>query len=64
MLKLELTDGHTTVIAMEYCPIKCLSTKLYPGTKILIKGELLFNLWMISKKCNNCFALPQVRCAA
>lgn len=40
MLKLELTDGHDTVIAMEHCPISCLSTKLYPGTKILIKGNL------------------------
>lgn len=41
MLKLELTDGHNTVIAMEHCSISSLSTKLYPGTKIFIKGELL-----------------------
>lgn len=43
MLKLELTDGHDTVIAMEHCPIPCLTTKLYPGTKILIKGNFLVN---------------------
>lgn len=39
MLKLELTDGHGTVIAMECSPIPCLNTKLVPGTKILIKGK-------------------------
>jgi RecQ-mediated genome instability protein 1 len=40
MLKLELTDGLTTVLAMEYQPIKVLSTKLTPGVKIAVKGPL------------------------
>ncbi|XP_037033650.1 recQ-mediated genome instability protein 1-like [Bradysia coprophila] len=39
-LKLELTDGHTTVTAMEHCPIPCLNTKMVPGIKILIKGSM------------------------
>lgn len=43
MLKLELTDGHSTVIAMECSPITCLNTKLLPGTKISIKGENIVN---------------------
>lgn len=38
MLKLELTDGHGSVIAMERNPIPCLNTKLSPGIKILLKG--------------------------
>lgn len=37
-MRLELTDGHRTVPAMEYRPISCLSTKLMPGTKLLIMG--------------------------
>lgn len=39
-LKLELTDGSKTVHAMEYKPIPCLSTKLAPGTKILLIGPI------------------------
>ncbi|XP_033125108.1 recQ-mediated genome instability protein 1-like, partial [Anneissia japonica] len=33
MLMLCLTDGHQSVQAMEYKPIRCLSTNLPPGTK-------------------------------
>ncbi|KAJ6645584.1 RecQ-mediated genome instability protein 1, partial [Pseudolycoriella hygida] len=40
MLKLELTDGYATVIAMEHSPISSLSSKLCPGTKILLKGPI------------------------
>jgi RecQ mediated genome instability protein len=38
--KLELTDGHKTIVAMEYKPIACLTTKLSPGVKILITGPV------------------------
>lgn len=40
VLRLELTDGHRTITAMEYRPISCLNTKLLPGTKLLIMGPL------------------------
>jgi hypothetical protein len=40
MFKLELTDGHTTISAMEYQPIKVLNSKLTPGTKILLTGPM------------------------
>lgn len=40
MLKLELTDGKKTVIALEYSPIACLNTKLVPGSKILLTGPI------------------------
>lgn len=41
MLKLELTDGQQTVIAMEDRHIECLNIKLDPGTKILLKGRFV-----------------------
>ncbi|XP_050093143.1 recQ-mediated genome instability protein 1-like [Anopheles aquasalis] len=40
MLKLELSDGKQTVTAMEHSPIRCLNTKLAPGSKILLTGPL------------------------
>jgi hypothetical protein len=40
MFKLELTDGYKTVHAMEMKPIKCLNTKIKPGTKVLIIGPV------------------------
>ncbi|ETN67000.1 hypothetical protein AND_001203 [Anopheles darlingi] len=40
MLKLELSDGKQTVTAMEHSPIRCLNTKLAPGSKILLSGPL------------------------
>uniref|UniRef100_A0A182MH75 RecQ-mediated genome instability protein 1 n=1 Tax=Anopheles culicifacies TaxID=139723 RepID=A0A182MH75_9DIPT len=40
MLKLELTDGKQTVLAMEHSPISCLNTKLTPGLKLLLTGPL------------------------
>jgi RecQ-mediated genome instability protein 1 len=40
MLKLELTDGTTTISAMEYQTIKVLNTKLTPGVKIAISGPV------------------------
>uniref|UniRef100_A0A1B0CL91 RecQ-mediated genome instability protein 1 n=2 Tax=Lutzomyia longipalpis TaxID=7200 RepID=A0A1B0CL91_LUTLO len=40
LLKLELTDGTRKVDAMEYRPVPCLSTKLFPGTKLLISGPI------------------------
>ncbi|XP_035898245.1 uncharacterized protein LOC118505897 [Anopheles stephensi] len=40
MLKLELTDGKQTVIAMEHSAISCLNTKLAPGVKLLLTGPM------------------------
>uniref|UniRef100_A0A182R703 RecQ-mediated genome instability protein 1 n=1 Tax=Anopheles funestus TaxID=62324 RepID=A0A182R703_ANOFN len=40
MLKLELTDGKQTVLAMEHSPISCLTTKLTPGLKLLLTGPM------------------------
>lgn len=40
MLRLELTDGHQTIIALEYQPIPCLNTQLSPGIKILLIGPI------------------------
>ncbi|XP_050080320.1 recQ-mediated genome instability protein 1-like [Anopheles maculipalpis] len=40
MLKLELTDGKQTVLAMEHSPIGCLNTKLTPGVKLLLTGPM------------------------
>lgn len=40
VLKLELFDGRRTVTAMEYRPIPCLSTKLTPGTKVVLSGPI------------------------
>ncbi|XP_035785917.1 recQ-mediated genome instability protein 1-like [Anopheles albimanus] len=40
MLKLELSDGKQTVTAMEHSPIRCLNTKLAPGSKLLLSGPL------------------------
>lgn len=42
-LKLELTDGHHFVVAMERRPISCLNTKISPGTKILLKGKCVLH---------------------
>lgn len=39
-LKLELTDGHKNVCAMEYTAIPSLNTKLLPGSKLQIIGPL------------------------
>lgn len=39
-MRLELTDGHRSVPAMEYRPIPCLTTKQMPGTKMLIIGPV------------------------
>lgn len=62
MLKLELTDGHDTVIAMEHCPIPCLTTKLYPGTKILIKGNFLANTLRVTSSKNISTTTGPMRC--
>uniref|UniRef100_A0A182PC92 RecQ-mediated genome instability protein 1 n=1 Tax=Anopheles epiroticus TaxID=199890 RepID=A0A182PC92_9DIPT len=40
ILKLELTDGKQTVVAMEHSPIRCLNTKLTPGLKLLLSGPI------------------------
>lgn len=40
VLKLQLTDGHQTVTAMEYRPVPMLHTKLTPGCKCLILGPV------------------------
>lgn len=40
ILKLELTDGKRTVSAIEYRHIPCLTTKLVPGSKLLLTGPI------------------------
>lgn len=40
MLKLELSDGHGTVSALEYAPIPVLNTQLTPGTKLILTGPM------------------------
>uniref|UniRef100_A0AAG5DMF9 RecQ-mediated genome instability protein 1 n=1 Tax=Anopheles atroparvus TaxID=41427 RepID=A0AAG5DMF9_ANOAO len=40
MLKLELTDGKQKAVGMEHTPIRCLSTKLAPGVKLLLTGPI------------------------
>uniref|UniRef100_A0A182N2G7 RecQ-mediated genome instability protein 1 n=1 Tax=Anopheles dirus TaxID=7168 RepID=A0A182N2G7_9DIPT len=40
MLKLHLTDGKQTIVALEHSSIKCLNTKLAPGTKLLLTGPM------------------------
>ena len=49
MLKLELNDGFSTVIAMEheYCGNKLKETNLRPGTKIRLIGPLYVRRGMI-----------------
>lgn len=37
---MELTDGKRNVTAMEYRHIPCLTTKLTPGSKILLTGRI------------------------
>jgi hypothetical protein len=48
MLKLELTDGTTTVNGMEYKPMKKLNTDILPGTKV----GVLFALYITHHFCN------------
>ncbi|XP_039447595.1 recQ-mediated genome instability protein 1-like [Culex pipiens pallens] len=40
MLKLEMSDGRKTVVGMEHSPIAALSTKIPPGTKMLLMGPI------------------------
>lgn len=40
MLKLELTDGARSIVAMEHQPISTLTTKLVPGCKIMLSGPI------------------------
>lgn len=40
MFKMELTDGFSTVPALEYTSIPILTTKLTPGTKLIINGPV------------------------
>lgn len=40
MFKLELTDGHKTISAMEYITIPSLTKKIPPGTKLQIIGPI------------------------
>lgn len=40
MFKLELTDGHNTIYAMEYLIVPSLNTKISPGCKLQIIGPL------------------------
>ncbi|XP_053670396.1 uncharacterized protein LOC128720728 [Anopheles nili] len=40
MLKLMLTDGKQTVVALEHSPISCLYTQLLPGLKLQLTGPL------------------------
>uniref|UniRef100_A0A182QBE2 RecQ-mediated genome instability protein 1 n=1 Tax=Anopheles farauti TaxID=69004 RepID=A0A182QBE2_9DIPT len=40
MLKLHLTDGKQTIVALEHSSIKSLTTKLAPGTKLLLSGPI------------------------
>jgi RecQ mediated genome instability protein len=40
MFKLELTDGHKTISAMEYVTIPSLTKKIPPGTKLQLLGPI------------------------
>lgn len=40
MLKLELTDGFSTVSALEFTPIPVLTTQLSAGTKLIVSGPV------------------------
>lgn len=40
MFKLELTDGHKTISAMEYVTVPSLTKKIPPGTKLQVIGPL------------------------
>lgn len=57
MLLLKLTDGSTTASAIEYERISDLSTKVPPGTKLLIKNSLKICSGKILLMCNSCQVL-------
>lgn len=40
MFKLELTDGFGTASALEYTSIPAITTKLTPGTKLILSGPM------------------------
>uniref|UniRef100_F1KXZ9 RecQ-mediated genome instability protein 1 n=1 Tax=Ascaris suum TaxID=6253 RepID=F1KXZ9_ASCSU len=57
MLLMELTDGHTTLKAIEYRPIKELSLLTCPGCKILLLGAILCRRNILLLTESNCSVL-------
>nr|BAC37651.1 unnamed protein product [Mus musculus] len=53
MLMLQLTDGVTHIQGMEYQSIPALHSGLPPGTKILVRGCILFRLGVLLLKPEN-----------
>lgn len=47
LLRLNLTDGHTEVLAIEYTPIPSISEVIVPGTKVPCHDSL-YHLFSIS----------------
>ncbi|XP_046853877.1 tudor domain-containing protein 3-like [Xenia sp. Carnegie-2017] len=53
LLKLQLTDGHTTCFALEHSHIQKLSLSTLPGTKIRLKGVIpLICGFMLLESCH------------
>uniref|UniRef100_A0A914ZJ99 RecQ-mediated genome instability protein 1 n=1 Tax=Parascaris univalens TaxID=6257 RepID=A0A914ZJ99_PARUN len=57
MLLMELTDGHTTLKAIEYRPIRELSLLTCPGCKILLLGAILCRRNILLLTESNCSVL-------
>ncbi|XP_041462919.1 recQ-mediated genome instability protein 1-like [Lytechinus variegatus] len=47
LLMLSLTDGQETIQAMEYRPVPCLTSKINPGAKIILSGDMQCRLGVI-----------------
>ncbi|CAA6660822.1 unnamed protein product [Spirodela intermedia] len=41
LLRLNLTDGHTEVLAIEYTPIPSINEVIVPGTKVLLENKIV-----------------------
>ncbi|KFQ38083.1 RecQ-mediated genome instability protein 1 [Mesitornis unicolor] len=53
MLMLQLTDGIHQIQGMEYQPVPVLHSKLPPGTKITVQGNIVYRLGVVLLKPEN-----------